>query len=153
MANFYTLTGIHRDGDGEREEIFSCFNLENVIYEKESEALSYKLMKIEGADAELTQEHMMEVYPEMMNGSFVITEDHLDGVEEYSEGLATPETVKSKGQQFRLLDDDGILYYSGVCLHGGSEDAVFAPLDWGMANAGCTEIQYLSLSGEKWVTF
>ena len=161
MAKYYTLTGIHRDSDSVRENLFGAFNRDDVLEEKEAYSLSYrddgtkeyKNLKIEVSDAELTQEHLQEVYPEMMEGSFVITEDHLDGVEEYSEGLATPETVKSKGQQFRLLDDDGILYYSGVCLHGGSEDAVFAPLDWGMANAGCTEIQYLSLSGNKWETF
>ena len=40
---------------------------------------------------------------------------------------------------FRMLDDDGTLYYEGFLL--GDE---FAPLDdFGEPNAGCTEIQVL----------
>ena len=159
MTKYYTLTGIHSNSDSVREIIFGSFNRDDVEYEKEAvreeytedNKRAYKGLKIEVSDAELTQEHLQEVYPEMMAGSFVITEDHLDGVEKYNEGLATPETVKAKGQPFRLLDDDGILYYSGICLHDGSESAIFAPLDWGMYNAGCTEIQYLEKSGE-WET-
>jgi len=42
-------------------------------------------------------------------------------------------------QRFRLLDDDGIVYYEGKA----TADTDFEPLDWAAANAGCTEIQYL----------
>ena len=46
---------------------------------------------------------------------------------------------------FRMLDDDGILYYEGFLI--GDE---FAPLDdFGEANAGCTGIQVLE-NGE-WI--
>jgi hypothetical protein len=48
-------------------------------------------------------------------------------------------------QKFRLLDDDGEVYYEGlmedVNKYGG--DLPFAPLDdYGMGNAGCTELQF-----------
>tara|TARA_R110000744_G_scaffold88125_3_gene171838 strand:- start:335 stop:790 length:456 start_codon:yes stop_codon:yes gene_type:complete len=150
MTKYYTLTGIQRDGDGEREEIYSCFILENVRYEKESEALTYKSMKIEVSDAELTQEHMMDVYPEMMNGSFVITQDHLDDELEHHCGPASIATIKATGQAFRLLDDDGVLYYSGVCIHDGGEESIFSPLDVFGLYSGCTDIQYLT--NGKWVS-
>ena len=150
MAKYYTLTGIQRDGDGEREEIYSCFILENVRYEKEAEALSYKSMKIVVSDAELTQEHMMDVYPEMMNGSFVITQDHLDDELEHHCGPASIDAIKATGQAFRLLDDDGVLYYSGVCIHDGGEESIFSPLNWAEIYSGCTDIQYLT--NGKWVS-
>lgn len=148
MAKYYTLTGIQRDGDGEREEIFSCFILDNVRYEKESEALTYKSMKIEVSDAELIQEHIEAVYPELMNGSFVITKDHLDGELQHHYGPVSIATIKATGQAFRLLDDDGVLYYSGVCIHDGGEKSIFSPLDWAEVYSGCTDIQYLT--NGKW---
>ncbi len=47
--------------------------------------------------------------------------------------------------KFRLRDDDGIIYYYGFC----SEDGDFSPLDdFGMPNAGATEIQYKSPTGD-----
>lgn len=46
-------------------------------------------------------------------------------------------------QNFRLLDDDGWVYYIGVSNDSETEEG-FAPLDdYGTPNAGCTEIQYL----------
>ena len=49
---------------------------------------------------------------------------------------------------FRMFDDDGVLYYEGVM----SDDCEgFEPLDdFGMPNAGCTEIRLLE--DGKWVT-
>jgi len=42
--------------------------------------------------------------------------------------------------KFRLLDDDGEIYYIGYSTNSSS----FAPLDnFGMPNDGCTDIQYL----------
>ena len=47
--------------------------------------------------------------------------------------------------RFRLLDSGGKVYYHGIC----SEDGVFAPLDdFGMPNAGCTDIQYRNTAGQ-----
>ena len=40
--------------------------------------------------------------------------------------------------KFRVLDDDGITYFWGVC----SDPNSFAPLDFVGAEYGCTEIQY-----------
>ena len=48
-------------------------------------------------------------------------------------------SVKDTPYKFRLLDDDGEVYYYGVSSNSSS----FAPLDdFGMPNDGCTEIQY-----------
>lgn len=51
---------------------------------------------------------------------------------------------------FRLLDDDGEVYYEGLSTDCDS-DRAFDPLDdYGTPNAGCTEIQYKR--GGAWVT-
>ncbi len=51
---------------------------------------------------------------------------------------ANESEIKSSGREFRMLDDDGIVYYHGYNL-GDS----FAPLDdFGRPNAGCVSIQY-----------
>lgn len=51
---------------------------------------------------------------------------------------------------FRLLDDDGEVYYMGYSNDRWTERA-FRPLDdYGMPNDGCTEIQYLV--NDKWET-
>ena len=64
---------------------------------------------------------------------------------------------------FRMYDDDGELYYTGVRT-GESDDSGygsehgFEPLDdYGTPNAGCTEIRYLNLAKstadkEEWET-
>lgn len=53
------------------------------------------------------------------------------------------ETMKNKLiHRFRLLDDDGEVYFEGLSDDCNSEKA-FAPLDdFGEGYAGCTEIQY-----------
>jgi hypothetical protein len=51
--------------------------------------------------------------------------------------------------QFRLLDDDGELYYQGRCDDRDSDEA-FEPLDWARDYAGATEIQYFR--DGRWVT-
>lgn len=49
--------------------------------------------------------------------------------------------------RFRLLDDDGEVYYEGLSEDCNSQRA-FAPLDdFGKGYAGCTEIQYLTDGG------
>jgi len=43
--------------------------------------------------------------------------------------------------RFRLLDDDGEIYYEGL----SDNDSDFSPLDdFGEPDAGCTEIQYFN---------
>ena len=81
---------------------------------------------------------------------WIITRDCIDEGE--AVGVMGPENttydkteVCDKGKRFRMLDDDGELYYEGKCLcdEPGSEEE-FGPLDdFGCPNAGCTEIQYL----------
>ena len=45
--------------------------------------------------------------------------------------------------KFRMLDDDGEVYYYGIC----SEES-FAPLDdFGTPNAGCARIEYKNKKG------
>jgi hypothetical protein len=47
--------------------------------------------------------------------------------------------------EFRLLDDDGNVYYVGR-----ASDIDFNPLDWAKEFAGCTEIQFWD--GDVWKT-
>lgn len=49
-----------------------------------------------------------------------------------------------EGTRFRMLDDDGELYYEGrILIDDEQDEEAFGPLnDFGMPNAGCTEIQY-----------
>lgn len=48
--------------------------------------------------------------------------------------------------RWRVLDDDGEVYYGGW----SDEGEVFGPLDFATADAGATEIQYRDATGE-WV--
>ena len=45
--------------------------------------------------------------------------------------------------KFKLFDDDGELYYEGMMTkkYLESEDP-FGPLDWAMADSGCTYLEY-----------
>jgi hypothetical protein len=55
--------------------------------------------------------------------------------------------------QIRLLDDDGELVYEARATRErieDSEERAFELLDWAMADAGCTELQYFD-NGE-WQT-
>ena len=69
---------------------------------------------------------------------------------------ATEDDVKLArvGRAFRMLDDDGIVYYHGRIWtedEPGSEDD-FGPLeDLGTPDAGCVTIQYRD-DGGMWVT-
>ena len=50
-------------------------------------------------------------------------------------------------EKFRMYDDDGELYYEGY----SNDSSSFQPLDdFGMPNAGCTEIKYYE--NGKWET-
>lgn len=49
--------------------------------------------------------------------------------------------------KYRVKDADGIVYYEGR----SSSDASFAPLNWAMADAGATDIEYLDPATGRWV--
>ena len=55
-------------------------------------------------------------------------------------GCAVPvEMIKANGVRFEMRDDDGILYYEGYGLLCDDDE----PLrDFGMPNAGCTQIRW-----------
>jgi hypothetical protein len=79
----------------------------------------------------------------VQNEHFVITKDLIGG-----EPDATPEQkeqIKEDGFNihFKMYDDDGEHYYSGY-----AKEEEFYPLDdYGMPNAGCTEIKYRQADG------
>lgn len=54
--------------------------------------------------------------------------------------------------EFRLLDDDGEVYYEGRCgdLDQADESAAFAPLDWARNNDGCTTLEYRRVGESGW---
>ena len=56
------------------------------------------------------------------------------------------------GSDFRLLDDDGVVYAYGKSTNDGSTESAFAPLDRYMPEYGCTEIQYRNKSTGQYVT-
>src|SRR6185503_9238077 len=66
---------------------------------------------------------------------------------------ATPEETKRAakyGRVFRMLDDDGIVYYHGriLTLEEAGSELDFVPLDeFGRPDSGCTEIQYKDAEG------
>lgn len=106
----------------------------------------------------------------MSGYGWIITIDHapMEGAEEgtncNAKGVTGPRDVDSgilarlqagEGLKFQIQDDDGELYYSGRFIGPGSDegnlaDEAFGPLhDFGLPNAGATEIHYKV--GGKWV--
>lgn len=95
--------------------------------------------------------------------AFIITKDRLDDGEFSAVGVIGPRTASDhdvarlragEGVKFRLLDDDGDVYYEGRRLE--ESDATYgaegelAPLDcFGNPNAGCTIQQEKNKEG-KW---
>lgn len=89
--------------------------------------------------------------------AWIITKDHIadknaaEGTNANAVGVcgpsrAKPETIEALkaggGHAFRMLDDDGELYYEGRCT-SCDDNAALGPLDnFGMPNAGATTIQY-----------
>mgnify|MGYP003623500088 CR=1 FL=1 len=62
--------------------------------------------------------------------------------------------AKAETVPFRLLDDDGEVYYEGRMTAkrlNSSGELAFEPLDWAMGDAGCTELQYRE-GGGPWTT-
>ncbi len=56
------------------------------------------------------------------------------------------EKMSTNFHPFRLLDDDGHLYYEGICDTNDDVNA-FGPLDYYIYHSGCTEIQYKTQTG------
>lgn len=65
------------------------------------------------------------------------------GTNAYAVGVHSPDWSdrldKLATERFRMLDDDGNVYYGGRC----TRETEFEPLDdFGMPNAGCTTIEF-----------
>jgi len=81
---------------------------------------------------------------------WTITNDHIDGGKKVGTSSSDFDEIESRllKHRFRLLDDDGEIYYEGLSDDGDSQSA-FAPLDdFGKGYAGCTESQYFN--GQSW---
>jgi len=90
--------------------------------------------------------------------AWIITHDHTDpNPASNAEGISGPVTAPGGllealdtpglGHRFRLYDDDGTLYYSGLAAWDaegeGSEDVCYAPLgEFGCGYAGATEVRW-----------
>jgi hypothetical protein len=97
---------------------------------------------------------------------WIIKKDHLadltkpEGTNDNATGLTGPreaaETVPPSwiGHEFRMYDDDGILYYTGMLYfdpkyEDKDPEVWFRPLeDFGEPNAGCTEIRFKNKAGK-----
>lgn len=97
--------------------------------------------------------------------AWVITKDKIaepgepEGTNANAVGVVGPcqakydaEFIKKNGKKFRMLDDDGNIYYYGFIYHepdSDSEDEGFEPLsDFGTPNAGAVHIEYKE--NEEW---
>lgn len=64
----------------------------------------------------------------------------------------TVDMVPTPHTRFRLLDDDGEVYYVGVCSRdwfvNASEDEAYMPLKWAEADAGATSLEEEQDNGE-----
>lgn len=62
--------------------------------------------------------------------------------------------TKEADIEFRLFDDDGELYYVGVCddLDNQDQSGAFEPLDWAMGDSGCTRMDYRKKGEKVWKT-
>lgn len=54
--------------------------------------------------------------------------------------------------EFRLMDDDGEVYFTGKCgdIEDADADSAFEPLDWAMPRYGCTSMEYRRLNHTDW---
>jgi len=99
---------------------------------------------------------------------WIITKDHYpegrEGTNSNAKGMSGPSHIhagmferlqtEGQGEEFRMLDDDGNLYYEGRLLGDPAAGVSgFEPLDdFGAPNAGCTSIQYRNADTGKWET-
>ena len=86
---------------------------------------------------------------------WIITKDHIDSGDNVNRCnipyLTYLDMENKLTEKFKIYDDDGELYYEGRSTNQSYENA-FEPLDWAMANAGATEIQYYNKDTNKWET-
>lgn len=84
----------------------------------------------------------MKKFSHLTQGNnWIITKDFVDDDKVDAKGCEIDELVNTLGftEAFRMYDDDGNLYYQGLA----KPNANFDPLDdFGMPNAGCTDIAY-----------
>jgi len=54
--------------------------------------------------------------------------------------------------EFRLYDDDNVLYYEGRCgdITKACEEEAFGPQDWAMNEAGVTTTEYRKVGNTQW---
>jgi hypothetical protein len=103
-------------------------------------------------------------------GRDYLADDNLPGDTQDDKGVTGPRNapadlisalehpIKNGAHPFRMFDDDGELYYSGWIMFAratgpadASETAAFGPLnDFGMPNAGATEIHYRTGKDGSW---
>lgn len=88
-----------------------------------------------------------------MKYGWVITKDFLaneesgpEGTNANAVGMAGPrdlsipvDVIKLNGREFEMFDDDGVLYYEGFGLGCTGDEPL---TDFGMPNAGCTQIKW-----------
>lgn len=99
----------------------------------------------------ITRDHLNEADPEFWNNS-----EGRSDVGTIGPRNATPEQIAAlesgKGETFRMYDDDGELYYTGLFLGDSRSEDALGPLDdYGTPNAGCTEIRF-ARAGGVWET-
>ena len=80
-------------------------------------------------------------------------DDSIDDTGAYGprDAKLTREQIIEYGVKFQMLDDDGELCYEGFIAWAAdyTNGTGFEPLDdFGMPNAGCTEIRYKDTAGE-----
>lgn len=84
----------------------------------------------------------------MRGKSWVLTDDHMSG-------KPMQQAEEKHIHKFRLLDDDGILNFSGAMtdeLYNSPGEGVFEPLDYSMEAWGCTELQIMNPKTGKYET-
>lgn len=72
---------------------------------------------------------------------FIIDADYISGEETGQTFGGNSDCLDLLVHEFKIYDDDGELYYEGRSSNQNDEIA-FVPLDWAMANDGCTDIRY-----------
>lgn len=82
-----------------------------------------------------------------MTYAWIIDEDRIATLGTVSvvgvKGGSLPRMAQVDGTRFRLLDDDGEVYYVGRFFGDPDSQEAFGPLDdFGEPAAGCTTIQY-----------
>lgn len=99
----------------------------------------------EGGEWIITRDHLAEQFPADFEHDHATNRTRSYGWDAVCAVLKATKT-RSALYAFKLYDDDGELYYEGVCT-----DESFGPLDWARYDSGCTEIKYRQKDG-SWQT-